>query len=123
MLRALTLFVAVILTVLTTSTSPASSASMENASAQEIVEGASYKLVRGIANTTTGIIELPKQIYQVSAKSGPLYGVTVGPLMGIGMFLARTGAGLFEVVTFIIPIPDSYDPIIEPEYSWQGWKE
>jgi putative exosortase-associated protein (TIGR04073 family) len=87
---------------------------------QEVLDGMSHKLVRGIASTATGIGELPKQIYLTTVTEGGLAGATIGPLKGIGMFLVRTVTGVIEVATFFFPLPGFYEPIIYPEYVWQA---
>lgn len=74
------------------------------------------KLGRGIANTLTGWIELPKNIYNTSVEDNPLAGVTLGLAKGAGMTLVRTGAGIYEIATFPFPLPEAYKPILEPEY-------
>ncbi len=74
------------------------------------------KLGRGLANILTGWIELPKNIYDVSVEDNPLAGLTIGLAKGIGMTIVRTGAGIYEVVTFPFPIPEDYAPVLEPEF-------
>lgn len=74
------------------------------------------KLGRGIANTLTGWVELPKNIYNTSVEDNPLAGVTLGLAKGAGMTLVRTGAGIYEIATFPFPLPEAYKPILEPEY-------
>ena len=74
------------------------------------------KLGRGVANTLTGWVELPKNVYNTSREDNPLAGLTLGLAKGIGMTLVRTGAGIYEAVTFPIPVPEDYKPILEPEY-------
>ena len=74
------------------------------------------KLGRGLANILTGWIELPKNIYDVSVEENPLAGLTIGLAKGIGMTIVRTGAGIYEVVTFPFPIPEDYGPVLEPEF-------
>lgn len=74
------------------------------------------KLGRGIANTLTGWVELPKNVYDTSKSDNPFVGVTLGLAKGVGMTLVRTGAGIFEIVTFPFPLPENYKPILEPEY-------
>ena len=74
------------------------------------------KLGRGLANILTGWIELPKNIYDVSVEDNPLAGLTIGLAKGIGMTIVRTGAGIYEVVTFPFPIPEDYGPVLEPEF-------
>lgn len=74
------------------------------------------KLGRGVANTLTGWVELPKNIYETSLEDNALAGVTLGLAKGAGMTLVRTGAGIYEVATFPFPLPENYKPILEPEY-------
>lgn len=74
------------------------------------------KLGRGVANTLTGWVELPKNIYNTSVEDNAFSGVTLGLARGAGMTLVRTGAGIFEIVTFPFPVPQDYKPLLEPEY-------
>ena len=74
------------------------------------------KLGRGVANTLTGWIELPKTIYNTSKDENALSGMTLGLAKGAGLSIVRTGAGIFEVATFPFPLPENYKPILEPEY-------
>ncbi|OIO37500.1 MAG: hypothetical protein AUJ75_04130 [Candidatus Omnitrophica bacterium CG1_02_49_10] len=76
------------------------------------------KLGRGIVNVATGWIELPKNIYETSVEFNPFAGVTLGTAKGVGMTIVRTGAGLFDVVTFPFPIPEGYEPLLEPEFAF-----
>lgn len=74
------------------------------------------KLGRGLANILTGWVELPKNIYETSVEENVLAGLTMGLAKGIGMTIVRTGAGVFETVTFPFPIPEDYKPVLEPEF-------
>ena len=74
------------------------------------------KLVRGLANILTGWVELPKNIYDTSIEDNIFSGLTVGLVKGIGMAIVRTGAGVYETVTFPFPIPEDYAPVLEPEF-------
>ncbi|MBU0570760.1 MAG: exosortase system-associated protein, TIGR04073 family [Candidatus Omnitrophica bacterium] len=74
------------------------------------------KLGRGLANILTGWVELPKNIYDTSVEDNVLAGITMGLAKGIGMFIVRTGAGVYEVVMFPFPIPEDYQPVLEPEF-------
>jgi putative exosortase-associated protein (TIGR04073 family) len=78
------------------------------------------KLGRGIANILTGWIELPKNIYDTSVEDNPLSGLTIGLAKGVGMTIVRTGAGVYETVTFPFPIPECYAPVLEPEFVFKG---
>jgi len=77
------------------------------------------KLGRGVANILTGWLEIPKNIYNTSIEANPMVGITVGTAKGIGMSIVRTGAGVYEVITFPFPLPEDYVPILEPEFVFQ----
>lgn len=74
------------------------------------------KLGRGVANTLTGWVELPKNIYNTSVEDNAFSGMTLGLAKGAGMTLVRTGTGIYEIATFPFPLPENYVPILEPEY-------
>jgi putative exosortase-associated protein (TIGR04073 family) len=80
---------------------------------------AADKLGHGIANTATGIIELPKTMILTSQKEGILYGTTVGFLAGLVNVVARTGFGVLDVATFIIPT----EPTVSPGYIWEDFSK
>jgi len=89
---------------------------------EAIAEKMAFKLVRGVANVTTAVVEIPKQSYLMVRDRGAV-GYVVGPLKGMGMAFYRLFAGLTETVFFAVPQPGYYDPIVEPEYVWKGWGE
>ncbi len=74
------------------------------------------KLGRGVANTLTGWVELPKNVYNTSVEDNALTGMTLGLAKGAGMTLVRTASGIFEIATFPFALPEDYKPILEPEY-------
>lgn len=77
------------------------------------------KFARGVANTFTGWVEMPKQVY-LKTVGGPLIlGTVQGVVEGVGMSFVRTTAGLYEMATFPIPVPWYYEPLLEPAYVWQ----
>ena len=78
------------------------------------------KLVRGLANVFTGIIEIPRNIHNTSAEESLLAGWTVGLGKGVGSTALRVLVGAYEVVTFPFQIPKGYRPVVEPEYVWQA---
>lgn len=73
------------------------------------------KLGRGVANTATGWIELPKEIMLETERSGDIGGLIVAPFKGIAKAIGRTLVGIYDVATFLIPLPRYYEPLIEPE--------
>jgi len=87
-----------------------------------IAEKMAVKFTRGLANTVTSVVELPKQTVLTVRDMGGV-GYVVGPLKGIGMTLYRGFIGMTEAVFFLVPQPGYYDPMIDPEYVWQGWEE
>ncbi len=93
--------------------------SVDDASAQEVVEGMGNKAARGIANVTTGWMEFPKQIYETYQEDGWAQGVFVGPFKGLGMTVVRTVSGAVEFATFFIAYPGFFDPYFDPPYVWE----
>ena len=82
-------------------------------------QDAGKKLIRGLANILTGWVELPKNIYDTSVEDNVFSGLTIGLAKGIGMTIVRTGAGIYETITFPFPIPENYAPVLEPEYIFK----
>ena len=39
------------------------------------------------------------------------------------MTLYRAFTGIIETVFFLVPQPGYYDPMIDPEFVWNGWEE
>lgn len=78
------------------------------------------KLGRGVVNTLTGWLEVPKGIVDESKESNVFAGLTVGTIKGFGLGLVRTGAGVYEAVTFPFPIPEGYEPIVKPEFVYSA---
>lgn len=89
---------------------------------EAIAEKMASKLVRGVANVATSLVEVPKQSYLTIRDRGAI-GYLVGPLKGMGMAFYRLFAGVTETVFFAVPQPGYYDPMIDPEFVWQGWEE
>ena len=85
-----------------------------------IAEKMAIKFSRGVANTFTSIVEIPKQTILTSRDMGTI-GYVYGPLKGIGMAFYRGIIGLTEAVFFAVPQPGYYDPMISPAYVWEGW--
>lgn len=77
------------------------------------------KLARGVTNLATGWLEVPKQVYEVGREEGWLVGLARAPFDGLGMSVARTVAGMYEMVTFPIPAPFDYQPLLEPTFVWE----
>lgn len=80
------------------------------------------KLGRGLANTATGVIEIPKKVILISKNDNLLLGLTWGWIKGTAVGFLRTAAGVYETVTFPIPAPAEYEPIIHPEFVFEEWE-
>ena len=89
------------------------------ASAQDMWE----KLKRGCANMAGGVVEIPGCVSDVSHKSGPLMGFTWGFFKGVGMVPVRTVVGVFEFLTFFVPAPANYDPVLDPPTAFNYWDD
>ena len=75
------------------------------------------KLGRGAANILTGGVEIPKGFMDYYEKDGWISGATAGVCVGIFKAIGRSLVGIYEVITFPIPVPEYYEPILtDPEY-------
>ena len=72
------------------------------------------KLGRGVLNTVFGVVEIPKQIIKRALDTGCASGYISGLFVGTGYFVLREMAGIYEIVTFPIPLPGHYAPVIDP---------
>lgn len=86
-----------------------------------IAEKMAIKFTRGITNTFTSVVELPKQTILTGRDMGAV-GYIIGPLKGVGMTFYRGFVGIAETVFCMVPQPGYYDPMMDPEYVWQGWE-
>jgi len=116
-------FLILVVTIMFSSTAAMAQSDTALMHPEDAVAGISNKFVRGVANSATGFIEFPKQIYKTFRDDGFFKSIFVGPLKGVGMTLVRTVGGVIDVSTCIVPYPGSYEPYFEPEYAWQGWSE
>jgi putative exosortase-associated protein (TIGR04073 family) len=72
------------------------------------------KLGRGLSNFAFGWMEVPinmKYGYEHRDQAAGLFG---GFMLGAAKGLGRTAIGLFETLTFWLPQPDYYGPILPP---------
>ena len=86
-----------------------------------IAEKMAVKFTRGVTNTVTSIVELPKQTILTTRNMGPV-GMVIGPIKGVGMTVYRGVVGIAETLFCMVPQPGYYDPMIDPAYVWQGWE-
>jgi putative exosortase-associated protein (TIGR04073 family) len=75
------------------------------------------KLGRGVSNIVTFPLEIGKNVGRTNDKNGTFAALTTGVLQGLGDALIRSVVGVYEVVTFALPIPPDYKPVLtDPEY-------
>jgi putative exosortase-associated protein (TIGR04073 family) len=85
--------------------------------AQEPLKKPLRKACRGFLNLLFGWIELIETPPEVGRQEGVPAGATYGLVKGIMFAAGRTLVGAYELVTFPIPIPSHYAPILkEPEF-------
>jgi putative exosortase-associated protein (TIGR04073 family) len=89
---------------------------------ESIVGKMSNKLVRGVTNVATSVVEIPKQSYLSVRDQGGI-GLIVGPIKGVGMTVYRAFIGSMETAFFMVPQPGYYDPMVDPDYVWNGWDD
>ena len=70
------------------------------------------KLGRGAANFLTGWMEVPLNIGYRYTPRDAATSMFTGAALGIMKGVVRTGVGLYEVVTFFLPYPENYAPIL-----------
>ncbi len=77
------------------------------------------KFRRGFCNMLTFYMEVGQQMEKEGAEGGNGRAVTLGLAKGLGLSAARALSGVYEVVTFPVPFPAEYKPIMkEPEFFW-----
>jgi len=86
------------------------------------------KILSGVANVTTGWMELPKNIILWCQKDNSIIvGFPEGVLWGIFHTASRTGNGALDLATFWFPTFPSSNPLFiwddfSEESSYYGWR-
>ena len=70
------------------------------------------KLGRGVSNAFGGWLEIPLNIDQRYSKSDTAGSLLTGTAHGVVKAVVRTGVGLYETVTFFLPYPENFAPIL-----------
>lgn len=70
------------------------------------------KLGRGAGNFLTGWMEVPLNIGYRYTPRDAATSMFTGAALGIMKGFVRTGVGLYEMVTFFLPYPEQYAPIL-----------
>ncbi len=80
----------------------------------EIVTRPVDKFCRGLINTMTGVLEIPRTIGDTAQKHGLRAAATTGVVKGVKRVGIRTASGLIDVTTF--PAPPYHRLRIKPEF-------
>jgi len=80
------------------------------------------KLGRGFANVFFGFIEIPNQYTKAVSEHGGAAGVTYGVPKGFARWFGREIVGMVEIVTFAVPVPPGYRPIMKPEFPNEDYE-
>jgi putative exosortase-associated protein (TIGR04073 family) len=83
-------------------------------------DGPTDKLGRGFSNLLTFPCEVPNRIKEEYQKNGITAAWSYGILKGIFYAGARALVGAYEIVSFPVPIPGDFQPILtDPEYFFE----
>lgn len=81
------------------------------------------KLQRGFLNVALSPIEisneLSKEVRNDTFPPSWIAGLGRGSIYAVG----RALVGVYEMVTFAIPYPANYKPVLQPEFAWQHLPE
>ena len=84
--------------------------------------GAVEKLGRGITNVATFPAEvIVHPLRYASIDDKPMLAPTAGLITGISFSVLRLIAGVYDIVTFPIPIPRHYRSIMHPDTIYQSF--
>ena len=75
---------------------------------------AAAKLGRGVANVLTGWVEIPIQMQNYYVPNDTGTSLFTGAAVGLARGVIRTGVGAYETVTFFLPYPEGFAPILPP---------
>lgn len=75
------------------------------------------KALNAVANLTTSVLEIPKNIINTTNKSNVFYGIVGGVFKGMVNMGGRMGVGIADLLT--IPLPTQ--PIAQPLYIWDNF--
>lgn len=95
------------------------SAGPSHADEPTYLSGFTSKVNQGFFNTTTGWIEIPKNMVNISHDQNIFVGFTWGLLRGTAHAVSRTLVGVAELITSPIPTGD----YISPPYVWDRFSE
>ena len=74
------------------------------------------KFGRGITNIVGCWLEIPFHIAEQTKSENILMGIPTGSVKGAIIFPLRLLSGTWDFLTWPIPIPGEYEPIMKPDY-------
>ncbi len=79
------------------------------------------KLQRGFVNIALSPMEVSTELAQEKAENADQTPASwsAGLVRGIAFMGGRALAGVYDVVTFPIPFPKEYGPVVQPEFPWE----
>lgn len=89
--------------------------------ASETREDAFTKFGRGFSNILTSPFELYIQPMLMGKDHEAVQSIGGGLAKGFAMMFVRIAGGVYEIVTFPIPIPKDYAPILDPATPFTDW--
>jgi len=70
------------------------------------------KLGRGVSNLLLGWLEIPLNVDKRYTTSDTVGSVLTGAAIGVFKGAVRMGVGAYETVTFFVPLPENFEPIL-----------
>jgi putative exosortase-associated protein (TIGR04073 family) len=70
------------------------------------------KLGRGVSNALLGWLEVPLNVHKHYTTSDTVGSGLTGAAVGLFKGAVRMGVGVYETVTFFLPYPEQYAPIL-----------
>lgn len=86
--------------------------------------GPMRKLQRGFVNVALSPMEISNEMAEEKSENFGTFwpswipGLARGSVFTVG----RALAGVYDIVTFPLPLPKDYAPLIQPEFAWDHFK-
>ena len=77
------------------------------------------KLQRGFLNVALSPWEIAHELSTDKKSDRVVPTWASGLVRGSVYAVGRAATGIFEMVTFPVPVPAKYEPVVEPEFEWQ----